>query len=67
MLYYVNTKAQANGDHEVHTSRCSFIPQGANRLYVGDHASCGPAVAEAKQTYPRSNGCFYCCPNCNTG
>jgi hypothetical protein len=25
--YYVNKKAQANGDHEVHVSTCSFLPE----------------------------------------
>ena len=67
MRYYVNKNAQANGDHEVHTSSCSRLPLEDNRLYVGDHASCGPAVAQAKRTYPKSNGCYYCSRPCNTG
>ncbi len=25
--YYVNKNAQANGDHEVHKSGCSWIPK----------------------------------------
>ena len=29
--YYVNTNAQANGDHEVHTSGCSYLPAPENR------------------------------------
>lgn len=31
-LYYVNDNAQAlSGDHEVHTSTCSFLPEPQNR------------------------------------
>lgn len=40
MRYYVNKNAQPNGDHEVHTSSCSFLPAEANRLYLGDFQTC---------------------------
>lgn len=36
MRYYVTDTAQANGDHEVHTSSCSFLPGETNRTYLGD-------------------------------
>jgi hypothetical protein len=65
--YYVNKNAQANGDHEVHTSSCSFLPAARNRLYLGDFAGCASAVIAAKKHYPRSNGCYYCARACNTG
>ena len=65
--YYVNKNAQSNGDHEVHTTGCSFMPDVANRLYLGDFASCGPAVTEAKKRYRQSNGCYFCARPCNTG
>jgi hypothetical protein len=64
--YYVNRNSQANGDHEVHRSGCSFMPKEENRLFVGEHATCGPAVKEAKRTYPQSNGCYYCSNACHT-
>lgn len=67
MHYYVNKNAQANGDHEVHTQSCSFLPVLDNRLYLGDYSSCEPAVREAKKTYSQSNGCYYCARDCNTG
>ncbi len=67
MRYYVNQNAQANGDHEVHQSTCSWIPDEANRLYLGDHPSCAPAVAQARRIYPKSNGCAHCSPDCHTG
>lgn len=67
MRYYVNDNAQANGDHEVHTFSCSFIPQAVNRTFLGDFSTCRPAVATAKRIYPRSNGCYYCSRSCHTG
>ncbi len=65
--YYVNRNAQDNGDHEVHTTGCSHLPDEANRLFLGNFSSCGPAVAAAKKHYPRSNGCYYCARACHTG
>lgn len=34
-FYYVNAQAQSNGDHEVHTSTCAFLPSEHNRSYLG--------------------------------
>lgn len=65
--YYVNKNAQANGDHEVHKSGCSWMPHELNRQYLGDHSSCWSAVAAARVFYSRSNGCYYCSTECNTG
>lgn len=67
MRYYVNKNAQPNGDHDVHTYVCTHGPMEHNRLYVGEHSSCRTAVTEAKKTYPRSNGCYYCSYECHTG
>jgi len=64
--YYVNKRAQSNGDHEVHRSKCEYMPSAENRMYLGEFASCHGAVAEAKKTYPQSNGCYYCCRECHT-
>lgn len=66
MMYYVNRNTQDNGDHEVHTSSCSYLPEPANRLYLGDFSTCGPAITRAKETYSQSNGCYYCSPSCHT-
>ena len=64
--YYVNKNAQSNGDHEVHEKTCSHLPEAENLVYLGNFASCYPAVAEAKKHYPKSDGCFYCCNACHT-
>lgn len=63
--YYVNNNAQANGDHEVHELGCSFMPE-ANRTYLGEFRSCGPAVTEARKHHRQVNGCFYCSRPCHT-
>lgn len=65
--FYVNKNAQSNGDHEVHKIGCSFIPAQHNRVYLGDFATCSPAVREAKRYYSQVNGCFYCSRSCHTG
>jgi hypothetical protein len=62
--YYVNKNAQSTGEHEVHKAGCSYMP--SNRLYLGDFSSCAPAVRKAKETYPNSDGCAYCCKACHT-
>ena len=62
--YYVNTNGQANGDHEVHAEGCSFMP--SSKLYLGYFSSCSGAVSEAKKTYSKSNGCYFCCKSCHT-
>jgi hypothetical protein len=63
--YYVNNRAQANGDHEVHVYGCVYFP--SDRNYLGEFTSCAPAVTEAKKTYSQSNGCATCSPTCHTG
>ena len=64
--YYVNKNSQSNGDHEVHRDDCSYLPDPANRLYLGYFSNCADAVREATKHYPQSNGCYYCCPACHT-
>ena len=65
--YYVNTNAQANGDHEVHRSPCTWMPDQANRLYLGEFSNCRDAVKEARKSYRQANGCYYCSRECHTG
>lgn len=67
MYYYVNDNAQKNGDHEVHTSLCSFLPNLENRKFLGDFANCYDAIYAARIYYTQVNGCFYCANPCNTG
>lgn len=64
--YYVNKKAQSNGDHEVHNETCYRLPDVANRLYLGEFSSCAEAVAAAKRHYSKADGCYYYSPTCHT-
>lgn len=59
--YYVNKNAQANGDHEVHATGCSFMPVPENRIYLGEFSTCTEAVREARKYFSQVNGCYYCC------
>jgi len=64
--YYVNKNSQSNGDHEVHTTGCSWLPEPHNRTLLGNYSSCDPAVTKSKIHYTQVNGCFYCCKPCHT-
>lgn len=64
--YYVNKNVQTNGDHEVHTTGCIYMPTSENRIYLGEFSNCAPAVIEAKRYYHQVNGCYTCCRACHT-
>lgn len=64
--YYVNKNAQANGDHEVHTTGCPYMPFEANRIYLGEFLTCQPAVIAAREHYNQVDGCFTCAQPCHT-
>ncbi len=64
--YYVNMNAQPNGDHEVHRDGCDHPADVQNQYTLGDFSSCVPAVAKAKETYAKADGCAYCCAACHT-
>lgn len=66
LFYYVNKNQQANGDYEVHTLGCSWLPSQENRTFWGDFTNCQTAVQVAKQYYPKSNGCYHCSNQCHT-
>ena len=62
--YVVNRIAQANGDHEVHLQGCTYFP--TSHITLGFHAGCRSAVAQARQTFLQSNGCYWCSNECHT-
>lgn len=64
--YYVNNNAQSNGDHEVHTEDCIYLPLPQNRTYLGTFSTCSTAVTEAKKYYRQVNGCKTCSKECHT-
>lgn len=66
MKYYVNENQQENGDHEVHTADCRYLPERENRIYLGEYESCRLAVLKAKSLGYKANGCIHCCRLCHT-
>ncbi len=64
MVYYVNNNSDSKGNHEVHTSTCSYLP--TNKKMLGDFSNCADAVKEAKKTYSKSDGCYYCSNACHS-
>lgn len=66
--YYLNDNQQNNGDYEVHTDTCNWLPLPSNRIYLGYFSNCRDAVTKAKQLYPyrKINGCYFCCKECHT-
>ena len=67
--YYFNDNTDINGNHEVHTGDCSFLPSALNRTYIGYYTSCSDAIvaAKAKHPYKKFDGCYYCCKPCHKG
>jgi len=65
MDFYVNKRAQTNGDHEVHERTCAYLPLVENRLYLGNFSNCRDAVTEARKTYSTADGCKWCSPSCH--
>jgi len=66
-MYYVNMEAQDNGDHEVHTSTCSRLPDPENRKYLGSFTKCEDALKEARRHYTQVDGCYHCSLDCHRG
>lgn len=67
MKYYVHTKTDNQGDHEVHKETCDYLPAASNRAYLGEYSNCSDAVSKAKSMgYKPTNGCYYCCNACHT-
>jgi hypothetical protein len=64
--YYVNKNAQSTGEHEVHKSSCNYLPDPNNRIGLGYFSNCADAVKKAREYYTNVDGCYYCCPSCNT-
>jgi hypothetical protein len=64
--YYMNKNAQDNNDHEVHKEGCEWMPKLENRHYLGEFASCHPAVEKAKEILPTADGCKHCSEACHT-
>ena len=67
--YIFNKNVDNNGNHEVHTNSCSYLPAEENRVPLGFHLNCTSAISTAKTLYPGSSfdGCYYCSKACHKG
>ncbi|MCK9393251.1 MAG: hypothetical protein WCX30_02435 [Candidatus Paceibacterota bacterium] len=65
MKYYIDIKAQPNGDYEIHTKECTHLPIHKNIKYLGEFPNCKEALREAKKYYTEANGCYYCSSDCH--
>jgi len=63
--YYVNDRAQVNGNHEVHIGSCFWLGLATKKTSLGYFYNCKDAVAKAKTIYSKVDGCKYCCPECH--
>lgn len=64
--YYVNKNTDAQGDHEVHTYECPWLPKEENRIALGYHLNCTSAVKKAKEYYSNVNGHKHCSEECHS-
>ena len=62
--YYINnTTKNPNGNNEVHTEDCRYLPSLTNRTYLGYFTDGIAAVAAATaKGYSKADGCIHCCP-----
>ncbi len=58
--FYVEKIEQSNGEHIVHFSGCTLLPNIAEKIYLGFIASFDSAKNEAKKTYLKINACPEC-------
>ncbi len=63
--YYVNKNAQDTGEHEVHKSGCSHLPDSENRVYLGEFDVYQEAVHKAIDFFYNVEGCFLCLNDCH--
>ena len=64
--FFVATRAQDNGDYQVHRSGCRFLPTERRRQYIGSFDNGFHALKEARQLFVQSNGCASCSPEIHT-
>lgn len=66
--YYVHTEKDAQGQYEVHTEDCSWLPEPEKREYLGNYSNGNEAVRIAKcRGYASADGCWHCCREAHKG
>jgi len=64
--YCANDNAQATGEHEVHTTECTYYSAIKSKTALGWFVDCEGAVKEAKKHYNNVDGCKFCSLKCHT-
>ena len=65
-IYYISRRAQKSGDHEMHVLGCNYMPSEKNARLLGVFFSEEKALEAAREIYPESDGCYYCCKKTDT-
>ncbi len=62
--YYINLKTtNPNGNNEVHSEECAYLPSPLNRTALGLFPNGIAAVAAAKaKGFSHADGCIHCSP-----
>lgn len=60
MRFYINKKPQQNGEHELHTGTCVFLPHETRRIDIGEYFCCNTAVEVSKNYFKKVNSCYFC-------
>jgi len=60
--YYVSKNKQEIGKHEVHREGCEKMP--IEKVEVGQHHECAPAIKQAEKMGYSSTGCAECSLEC---
>lgn len=66
-IFYLNSQAQANGNHEIHREDCAALPLEKSRILLGTFDFCSDAILMAKDKYQilNLNGCYFCAKGCH--
>jgi hypothetical protein len=59
--YYVSVRTDRNGEHEVHSEECGFLPIEGERLLLGEFEAARDAITEAARLAGVSVACVHCC------
>ncbi|EHF3470693.1 TPA: hypothetical protein SMP82_001354 [Proteus mirabilis] len=66
MDYYINTLIDDKGYYVIHQYGCEHMPITLNRMFLGNFYDCFSAMRVAiEYSYPKANGCYWCCRECH--
>lgn len=62
--YYLSTYVKNNGNYEVHSLDCYFLPKQEHRILLGFFDDGKDALNAAKKYKSNIEGCKFCIPEC---